>query len=237
MNPKRVIWALATASILTSVPVSTVRTEATQHPGQHGSVNLGPDRGPLPAAVRHATEQFRDLTAALAAGTCRTADASADRRKGQWVSTTRTSRSSTRQSTSRRPRCSSTNRETDDSTWSRPVRHARRGVGSAEQARDTSVDGTPAAFCARTEPVRSGRVLRAARLGVEGQPAWDLCRLESQRVLLRVAEQSVLAIAVHRGGGRQVRPPHFSPSARASQLDGGFQLRMTVMGLASDTPR
>jgi hypothetical protein len=68
MNPTRVIWALTAASILTCVPVSTVRTQAMQHSGQHGSVNAGRVGGPLPAAVRQATEQFRDVSAALAAG-------------------------------------------------------------------------------------------------------------------------------------------------------------------------
>jgi len=68
MNPKRVIWALTAASILATVPVSTVRTQAAQHPGQHGDANAGPERGPLPAAVRRATELFRDVNAALAAG-------------------------------------------------------------------------------------------------------------------------------------------------------------------------
>ena len=68
MNPKRVIWALAAASILATVPVSTVRTQAAQHSGQHGDANGGPERGPLPAAVRRATELFRDVNAALAAG-------------------------------------------------------------------------------------------------------------------------------------------------------------------------
>ncbi len=85
------------------------------------------------------------------------------------------------------------------------VRHARCGVGSPKRTRDTAVDGTSAAFCARTKPVRTGRVLRAARLGVEGQPTWDLRRLESQRVMLPVARHFALVIAVQRGGGRQVR--------------------------------
>jgi hypothetical protein len=69
MNPTNVIWALTAASILASMPV-TVRTQAQaiQHTGQHGSADAGRVRGPLPAAVRMATEQFRDVSAAIAAG-------------------------------------------------------------------------------------------------------------------------------------------------------------------------
>lgn len=63
MNAKHLIWGLTAASLLTPASVSVVRTESAQH-GNHDSLV----RGPLPEAVRDATEDFRDLNDALAAG-------------------------------------------------------------------------------------------------------------------------------------------------------------------------
>ena len=54
---------LTAASLLTAASVSLVRTEGAQH-----ADHAGRTRGPLPDAVRQATERFRDVNDAIAAG-------------------------------------------------------------------------------------------------------------------------------------------------------------------------
>jgi hypothetical protein len=63
MNRTYLIWGLAAASLLIPASASVVRTEGAQH-ASHGSQN----KGPLLEAVRQATERFRDLNHAIAAG-------------------------------------------------------------------------------------------------------------------------------------------------------------------------
>ena len=62
MATKHLIWGLTAASLLTPASVSVVRAQAERHAG-HAIV-----RGPLPEAVRQATERFRDVNDAIAAG-------------------------------------------------------------------------------------------------------------------------------------------------------------------------
>jgi hypothetical protein len=64
MNAKRLIWGFAAASLLAPVSVSVVRTEGAQHADEHGAGR----RGPLAEAVREATQRFRDVNEAIAAG-------------------------------------------------------------------------------------------------------------------------------------------------------------------------
>jgi hypothetical protein len=64
MNAKHLIWLLTTASLLTPASVGVVRTQAAQHGAQHVSNAAGP----LPSAVRRATERFLDVNAAIAEG-------------------------------------------------------------------------------------------------------------------------------------------------------------------------
>jgi len=68
MCATRMICALTGASALMLMSVSTVQTQTTQHAGHHVSATSSPVKGPLPEAVRRATEQFRDVDAAIAAG-------------------------------------------------------------------------------------------------------------------------------------------------------------------------
>ena len=62
MRTKHLIWGLTAASLLTPASVSVVRAQAERH-ASHAVV-----RGPLPEAVRQATERFRDVNDAIAAG-------------------------------------------------------------------------------------------------------------------------------------------------------------------------
>jgi hypothetical protein len=62
MKAKHVIWCLTAASLLTPASVSVVRTQGAPHASHAGT------GGPLPEAVRQATERFRDVNAAIAAG-------------------------------------------------------------------------------------------------------------------------------------------------------------------------
>lgn len=68
MYATRLICALTGASALMLMSVSTVQTQTPQHAGHHGSGNSSRVKGPLPEAVRAATEKFRDVDAAIAAG-------------------------------------------------------------------------------------------------------------------------------------------------------------------------
>ena len=61
MNAKHLIWSLTAASLLTPASVGVVRTEGAQHESHQPA-------GPLPGAVRQATERFQDIRAAIAAG-------------------------------------------------------------------------------------------------------------------------------------------------------------------------
>jgi hypothetical protein len=63
MNTKHLIWCLTSAAlIVTSASGTTVRAQNAQH------ANEAVHRGPLPEAVRQATERFRDVNNAMAAG-------------------------------------------------------------------------------------------------------------------------------------------------------------------------
>ena len=62
MSTKHLVWGLTAASLLTPASVSVVRAQAERH-ASHAIV-----RGPLPEAVRQATERFRDVNDAIAAG-------------------------------------------------------------------------------------------------------------------------------------------------------------------------
>ena len=62
MTARHLILGLTAAALLAPPSIGVVRTQALQH-GEHG--NLG---GPLPEAVRRATERFRDVNEAIAAG-------------------------------------------------------------------------------------------------------------------------------------------------------------------------
>ena len=63
MNAKHLLWGLTAASLLAPASVGAVRTDDAQHE-QHG----GNNSGPLPAAVRRATERFQNIDEAIAAG-------------------------------------------------------------------------------------------------------------------------------------------------------------------------
>ena len=67
MNAKLLICVLTAAWLLTPPAVDIVSTQAGQH-ASHGSTSTGNTRGPLAAAVRHATERYRDVNEALAVG-------------------------------------------------------------------------------------------------------------------------------------------------------------------------
>lgn len=68
MRASRLIVALTTAGLLTPLSVSTVRTEARQHAGHASSAGSGRVDGPLPEAVRRATQRFRDVNVAIGEG-------------------------------------------------------------------------------------------------------------------------------------------------------------------------
>ncbi|HKE85350.1 MAG TPA: hypothetical protein VKB50_16420 [Vicinamibacterales bacterium] len=67
MKASRLIAALTAACLLMPLSVSTVRTQDANHAG-HSDASSGPVNGPLPEAVRRATDRFRDVNAAIAAG-------------------------------------------------------------------------------------------------------------------------------------------------------------------------
>jgi hypothetical protein len=60
MNAKHLIWSLTAASLLSPASAIVARSEGAQH--------LGHSAGPLPDAVRQATERFQDVNVAIAAG-------------------------------------------------------------------------------------------------------------------------------------------------------------------------
>jgi hypothetical protein len=64
MNAKYVIWGLTAAALLTPASIAT-SVSAQPAPGAQHTGNPG---GPLPRAVRQATERFRDVNDAIAAG-------------------------------------------------------------------------------------------------------------------------------------------------------------------------
>ena len=67
MSASRLIVALTAACLLMPLSVSTVKTQGAKHAG-HGSADSGRISGPLPEAVQRATERFRNVNAAIAAG-------------------------------------------------------------------------------------------------------------------------------------------------------------------------
>jgi hypothetical protein len=60
MNLKHLIWTLTAAVLLTPASAGVVKSEGSQH-GSHNA-------GPLPGAVRQATERFLDVNRAIADG-------------------------------------------------------------------------------------------------------------------------------------------------------------------------
>ena len=62
MRTKHLIWGLTAVSLLTPGSISVVRAQAEKH-ASRAIVS-----GPLPEAVRQATERFRDVNDAMAAG-------------------------------------------------------------------------------------------------------------------------------------------------------------------------
>jgi hypothetical protein len=62
MSVKHLIWVLTSVSLLSFPSVNVVRAQAEKH-ASHGTV-----KGPLPEAVRQATERYRDVNDAIAAG-------------------------------------------------------------------------------------------------------------------------------------------------------------------------
>jgi len=68
MNAKRVIWGVTAAALVLPVSVTIGRAQGTPHEGHVSTTAHTNLRGPLPAAVRLATERFRDVNAAIAAG-------------------------------------------------------------------------------------------------------------------------------------------------------------------------
>ena len=55
MNAKHLICALTAVSLLTPPSVSVVETQVAQHADHGGRI-----KGPVPEAVRQATDRFRD---------------------------------------------------------------------------------------------------------------------------------------------------------------------------------
>lgn len=62
MNARHLIWVLTSASLLSSPSDNVVRAQSEKQ-ASHGIV-----KGPLPEAVRQATEGYRDVNNAIAAG-------------------------------------------------------------------------------------------------------------------------------------------------------------------------
>jgi hypothetical protein len=62
MDTRLLICGLTAASLLTPASVGVANTQGAQHAG-HGS-----SKGPVPDALRRATERVRDVNAAIAAG-------------------------------------------------------------------------------------------------------------------------------------------------------------------------
>ena len=65
MNAKHLIWCLTAASLLIPASAGVVGAQAEQHASHASNSSVS---GPLPEAVRRATERFRNLNNALAAG-------------------------------------------------------------------------------------------------------------------------------------------------------------------------
>ena len=62
MTVKHLIWSVTAASLLSTGSVGIAQADRMQH---HTDAS---DNGPVVAAVRKATEQFRDVRVAMAAG-------------------------------------------------------------------------------------------------------------------------------------------------------------------------
>jgi hypothetical protein len=104
------IWGLTAVSLLTPGSVSVVRAQAEKH-ASHVIV-----RGPLPEAVRQATESFRDVSDAMAAGYVQNGGCVSGPEEGAMGFTLRNPRCSMGMSTWTIPKCWSTNRRTGAST-------------------------------------------------------------------------------------------------------------------------
>lgn len=63
MKAKWLIWSLTAASLIAPASVGIAKSEDAQNSTAHDHVS-----GPLPRAVRDATERFQDVNAAIAAG-------------------------------------------------------------------------------------------------------------------------------------------------------------------------
>jgi hypothetical protein len=68
MSEARLFWTVMAAGLLISTSSAVVTTQGMQHQGHDGIGSHGSLRGPLPEAVRRATERFRDVNEAIAAG-------------------------------------------------------------------------------------------------------------------------------------------------------------------------
>ncbi len=68
MSAKHLILGLTAAWLLTPAAVSVVKTQGAPHAGHASNASQATIRGHLPDAVREATEHFRNLNNALAAG-------------------------------------------------------------------------------------------------------------------------------------------------------------------------
>jgi hypothetical protein len=60
MNARHLVWSMAAASLVAPSSIGVATTEGAQHAGHAAST--------LPGAVRQATERFRDVNEAIAAG-------------------------------------------------------------------------------------------------------------------------------------------------------------------------
>jgi hypothetical protein len=68
MRARHLISGLTAAWLLSPASIGVVRTQTVQHAGHTADASHGTVRGPLPEAVRRATDRFRDVKAAVAAG-------------------------------------------------------------------------------------------------------------------------------------------------------------------------
>ena len=186
MNAKLLICVLTAAWLLTPPAVDIVSTQAGQH-ASHGSTSTGNTRGPLAAAVRHATERYRDVNEALAVGYVQFGGCVSGPEEGamgvHFVELRALRRSSSRskhpevlvyepRERSTPPRCGR-------------IRHTGGCVAWPVMTMSTLPHLMGHLFHFAPGPNRYGPagVLRAARLGLEEQPAWDIRRLEPERVV------------------------------------------------------
>ena len=120
MNAKRVIWGVTAASLVMPVSVSVGRAQGAPHEGHTTPTAHANLRGPLPEAVRVATDGFQDVNAAIAAGyvsVSRLRQRPRRRSDGRSLCELRALRRASGRPAS--PGAGATNRETAACTWSR----------------------------------------------------------------------------------------------------------------------